>query len=124
LSDPPSVPRSPSIAVDGTGSKLFVLTRTGVTIAELAVVPLSIASVSPASGTTGGTITIRGSGFQRGATVAFSTSSISVGTGTTFVDGMTLVANVPTVPISGPVRLTVINPNGQQYFFDAAFTVN
>ncbi|HSY65923.1 MAG TPA: IPT/TIG domain-containing protein [Terriglobales bacterium] len=89
------------------------------TIAQIAVLPLSIASVNPASGASGATVTIRGSGFQTAATVLFDTSSAT----TTFVDGMTLKATVPNVS-SGPVRVTVTNPGGQQYFFDAAFTVN
>jgi hypothetical protein len=58
-------------------------------------------------------------GFQSGASVLFGTSSAT----TTFVDGMTLKATVPNVS-SGPARVTVINPGGQQYFFDAADTVN
>lgn len=124
LSDPPSIPRPSSIAVDETGSKVFVLTRTGITIVQLAAVPLSIASVTPASGPVGTTITIRGSGFQSGANISFSTSSINVGKQATFVDGMTLTTTIPSVPISGPVQVTVTNPDGHQYSFDAAFTVN
>jgi hypothetical protein len=115
----PTPPAPPSLAVDETGTKIFILTRSGLTIAQLAVVPLSIASVNPASGASGATVTIRGSGFQSGASVLFGTSAAT----TTFVDGKTLKATVPNVS-SGPVRVTVTNPGGQQYFFDAAFTVN
>jgi hypothetical protein len=39
------------------------------------------------------------------------------------VDGMTLKATVSNLT-SDPVRVTVTNPGGQQYFFDAAFMVN
>jgi hypothetical protein len=115
----PTPPAPPSLAVDETGTKIFILTKSGLTITQLAVVPLSIASLNPASGASGATVTIRGSGFQSGASVLFSTSAAT----TTFVDGMTLKATVPNVS-SGPVRVTVTNPGGQQYFFDAAFTVN
>ena len=119
LPEAPTISMPPSLAVDETGTKVFILTRSGLTIAQLAVAPLSIASVNPASGASGATVTIRGSGFQSGTTVLFGTTSAT----TTFVDGMTLKATVPSLS-SGPVRVTVTNPGGQQYFFDAAFTVN
>jgi WD40 repeat protein len=119
LPEAPTVSVPPKLAVDETGTKVFVLTRSGLTIAQLAVVPLSISSVNPTSGASGATVTIRGSGFQSGATVLFGTTSAT----TTYVDGMTLKATVPNLS-SGPVRVTVTNPGGQQYFFDAAFTVN
>ena len=119
LPEQPAVTKASSLAVDETGTKVFILTRSGVTIAQIAVVPLSIASVSPSSGASGATVTIRGSGFQSGATFQFATSSATV----TFVDSMTLTATVPNLP-SGPVRVTVTNPGGQQYSFDAAYTVN
>src|SRR5580692_5868852 len=89
------------------------------TIAQIEVVPLSIASVNPASGASGATVTIRGSGFQSGTSVLFGTSAAT----TTFVDGMTLKATVPNLS-SGPARVTVTNPGGQPYSFDSAFTVN
>lgn len=42
---------------------------------------------------------------------------------TTFVDLNTLQATVPSMP-TGPLRVTVTNPDGQKYAFDDAFTVN
>jgi hypothetical protein len=87
----PTVPKPPSLAVDETSTKVFILTRSGLTIAQLAVAPLSIASVNPASGASRATVTIRGSGFQSGASILFGTSLAT----TTFVDGMTLKATVP-----------------------------
>jgi YVTN family beta-propeller protein len=119
LPEQPTIPKAPSLAVDETGSKVFILTRSGVTVADIAVVPLSIASVSPASGAIGATVTIRGSGFQSGASVLFGKTSATA----TYVDGMTLTATIPNIS-AGPVRVTVANPGGQQYSFDAAFTVN
>ena len=50
LPEQPKIPKTPSLAVDETSSKVFILTRSGLTVAEIAVVPLSIASVNPASG--------------------------------------------------------------------------
>jgi hypothetical protein len=50
LPEQPKIPKTPSLAVDETSSKVFILTRSGLSVAEIAVVPLSIASVNPASG--------------------------------------------------------------------------
>ncbi len=36
---------------------------------------------------------------------------------------MTLQVTVPSLP-NGSVQVTVTNPDGQQYSFDAAFTIN
>lgn len=107
------------LALDETGTKLFVITQSGITVAQFAADPLSIASVTPSSAAAGTQVTIRGSGFQSGATVTFGSSAAT----STFVDSMTLQVTVPSLP-SGPVQVTVTNPNGQQYSFDAAFTVN
>jgi hypothetical protein len=59
------------LAIDETGQKVFALTTSGLTIIQLATVPLSIGTISPASASAaGGTnLTIRGSGFQSGVTV-------------------------------------------------------
>lgn len=119
LPDPPSIPRGPSIALNETGTKVFVLTRSGLTIAQLASLPLSIASTTPSSGASGTTVTIRGSGFQSGTKISFGSSAAAV----TYVDGMTLKATVPALA-SGPSQITVVNPDGQSYSFDAAFLVN
>jgi hypothetical protein len=56
------------LAIDENGQRLFALTTSGLTVVQLANVPLGIGTVSPASGpTAGGTsITIRGSGFKSG----------------------------------------------------------
>lgn len=105
-----------SLALDEAGSKIFVLTTSGLTIAQLANVPLSIGSVVSGPGAT--SVTIRGSNFQPGAAVSFGTTKTSV----TFVDSMTLVASLPALP-SGPVQVTVTNPDGHSYSLDAAYTV-
>ncbi|MFZ0332708.1 MAG: IPT/TIG domain-containing protein [Candidatus Acidiferrales bacterium] len=107
------------LALDETGTKIFVITQSGITVAQLAAAPLSVASVNPASAATGTQVTIRGSGFQSGATVMFGNSAAV----STFVDSMTLQVTVPSLP-NGSVQVTVTNPDGQQYSFDAAFTIN
>ena len=62
--------------------------------------------------------TFRGSGFLNGATIAFGTLHVPA----TFLDVNTLQAIVPTGLPPGPLRITVTNPGGQSYTFDAAFT--
>ncbi len=108
-----------SIALDETGTKMFLISQSGITIAQLAAAPLSIATVNPSSAGAGAQVTIRGSGFANGATVTFGTTNEP----TTFVDGQTLQATVPNLP-AGSVRVTVTNPDGKFYSFDDAFSVN
>jgi len=108
-----------AMALDETGTKIFSVDQNGLVISQLAEAPLSIATVSPGDGPGGTTVTIRGSGFENGTVVKFGSTQVSA----SFVDTMTLTADVPSLP-SGPVQVTVINPNGTQYSYDAAFTVN
>jgi hypothetical protein len=108
-----------SLALDETGTKMFLISNSGITIASLFAVPLSLATVNPASGPAGIQVNLRGSGFQSGATVQFGTASAAA----EFVDSQTIQATVPTLS-AGPVRVTITNPNGVSYTFDAAFTVN
>jgi hypothetical protein len=109
------------LTTDDTGTKLFALTTKGLTVVELASVPLSIGTVSPAAGpAAGGTqITIRGSGFQNGVKVAFGGVAASV----TFVDAGTLRVATPALK-SGAQQITVTNPDGETVTLDAAFTAN
>jgi YVTN family beta-propeller protein len=107
-----------SMCLDETGLKLFLISQSGITIAQLGSVPLSIASVNPASGSAGSTVTIRGSGFQDGARVSFGSIEGQV----TFVDLNTLRATVP-AGLSGPTQISVVNPDGGQYSYDALYTV-
>ncbi|MFZ0522819.1 MAG: IPT/TIG domain-containing protein [Candidatus Acidiferrales bacterium] len=115
----PIPPDSNAMALDETGTKMFLISNTGVTIAELQQSPLSIATVSPSTGPSGTTVKLHGSGFVTGAVVSFGTTEAS----TTFVDLNTLQATVPSLS-AGPVRITVTNPDGQKYVFDNAFTAN
>src|SRR5258708_3095085 len=65
------------LAVDETGQRIFALTTSGLTVMQLATVPLAIGTISPASTSASGgaTLTIRGSGFQSGPTVAINGKS-------------------------------------------------
>ena len=107
-----------ALALDETGTKMFLISNSGITIAQLFQAPLSLASVNPAAGSQGTPVTLRGSGFLNGATVLFGTSPAA----TTYVDPETMTATVPAIS-PGPVRITVTNPGGQTYSFDDAFTV-
>jgi len=106
-----------SMAIDETGTKLFVLTQSGITLVQLQALPLSIGSVTPAQASVGSQITIRGSGFTTASTVKIgSASAIS-----TFVDPSTLHVIVPSLS-PGPARVTVSNL-AASYSLDASFAV-
>jgi IPT/TIG domain len=106
------------MAIDETGGKMFLISSTGLTIAQLSQIPLTLAAVNPSTGSPGTTVTIRGSGFETGATATFG----AVLAPATFVDGNTLQVQVP-VLAAGAARVTVTNPDGRTYSFDDAFTV-
>ena len=108
-----------AMVLDETGTKMFIISNTGLTIADLYQAPLSLATVNPSSGASGTTVTLRGSGFLDGVQVTFGTASAAV----TFVDSNTLQVTVPPLP-AGPVRISIANPYGSQYSFDAAFSVD
>lgn len=110
---------SGAMALDESGTKMFLTTTTGIAIAQLDSAPLSIGHVSPVDGPSGTTITIRGSGFQNGATVTVGPAQAA----TTFIDPSTLSAVVPTLA-AGVVRISVKNPDGSQYSVDSAYKVN
>jgi hypothetical protein len=110
---------SGALAIDETGTKLFMISNTGVTIAQFDHLPLTVGRVIPPTAGSGATVTVRGSGFVTGASISFGT----VQTTATFVDSQTLKVIVPSLP-SGPLRVTVSNPDGHQYNLDDAFTAN
>ena len=107
-----------SMCLDEIGSKMFALSQSGITIAQLAAVPLSVASVNPSSVTVGATITIRGSGFQAGAQVSLNSTQVQ----TTNIDANTISVTVPG-GLTGPIQVIVTNPDGGTYNYDAAFTI-
>ena len=116
------------LALDETGSRLFALTSSdgspqnaAVTIVQLADVPLAVGTISPASGAAGGgtSLTIRGSGFQSGATVKLGGKPAAV----VFKDASTLTVTTPALP-SGPQQIIITNPDGETVSLDAAFVAN
>ena len=115
----PIPPSLNAMALDETGTKMFVISNSGITIATLFQAPLSLAYVTPASGASGIQVTLRGSGFQSASTVQFGKTGAAV----TFVDAQTLHVTVPSLS-PGPVQVTVTNPDGTAYVYDDAFTVN
>ena len=106
------------MAIDDTGGRIFLVTNAGLTIVELDAVPLSIGGLTPSAGPAGvGTeVTIRGSGFRPDTVVKFGTEEAF----TTFVDANTLRVVTPSLP-AGSVRVTITNPDGEEYYLDAAF---
>lgn len=110
-----------SMAIDEHGKRIFLVSQNGITILELNQVPLSIGYASPAQGPSAGgsTVTIRGSGFQQGATVKFGSVTVTA----TFLDESTLSVTAPSLP-PGPVTLTVTNPDGRNYRLDNMFRFN
>jgi hypothetical protein len=83
----------------------------------------TVTSAAPASGlTTGGTsVTLTGTNFVNGATVAFGTSPSAVlATGVVVVNATTLTVVAP-AHATGAVRVTVTNPNAQSGLKDSAY---
>jgi DNA-binding beta-propeller fold protein YncE len=107
-----------AMALDETGTKMFLISNSGVTIVQLSQLPLSLASINPAAGAQATQVTLRGSGFQNGATVTFGSSQVPA----TYIDQNTLTAILPALS-TGPIRVTVTNPGAHAYSFDAAFSV-
>jgi len=103
---------------DETGNRLFLITNKGLTVVQLPSPPLSIGYLNPSSGSTSGStlVTIRGSGFEPGATVSFGGAAAT----TTFIDSSTLNVVTP-AGSAGGVRVSVQNPDGTSYSLDAGF---
>lgn len=115
-------------AIDENGQRLFSITsidgsaqNAGVTVVTLANVPLGIGTLSPANGpAAGGTqVTIRGSGFQNGATATIGGKFAVV----TFKDMNTLIVTTPALTV-GAQRVVITNPDGESVALDAAFVAN
>jgi hypothetical protein len=109
------------LTIDENGQRIFAFTTSGLTVVQLATVPLSIGTISPASAPAlgGAMLTIRGSGFQSAATVTIGGKSAA----TTLVDMNTLTVTTPPLT-AGPQQIIITNPNGDSYSLDAAFTAN
>ncbi|HWT87373.1 MAG TPA: IPT/TIG domain-containing protein [Candidatus Angelobacter sp.] len=109
------------LTIDENGQRLFALTSSGLSVLQLAAVPLGIGSLLPANGpVAGGTsVTLRGSGFQSGTRVTLGAKAVSV----TFKDMNTLTFTTPSLA-AGAQQLAVTNPNGESVSLDAAFIPN
>jgi WD40 repeat protein len=116
------------LATDENGQRLFAIASSdgsvqnaGISVITLASVPLGIGTVSPPVGAAAGgtTLTIRGSGFQTGATVMIGGKAATVA----FKDVNTLTVTTPPVA-AGPQQMVIINPDGETVSLDAAFTAN
>jgi len=116
------------LTIDENGQRLFAITskdgtgqNAGITIVTLAAVPLGIGTLTPANGVAAGgtTLTIRGSGFQNGATVTIGGKAATV----TIKDMNTLTVITPALP-AGAQRVTITNPDGEAITLDAAFVAN
>jgi hypothetical protein len=103
------------LAVDPSGTLVFLITGAGLTVVDLGTAPLSIGYLSSTTATAGTTVQLRGSGFTAGITAALGGQSASV----TFTDANTLTLTVPTLS-SGPHDLTLIRPDGASYTFASA----
>ena len=109
------------LAVDENGQRIFALTTSGLTIVQLASVPLGIGSVTPGSGPAigGTTVTIRGSGFQSGIKVSIGGKAAMA----SFKDMNTLTVVTPAVS-AGAQQIVLTNPDGESVSLDAAFVAN
>lgn len=106
------------LATDENGQRLFAVTTTGLTIVQLANVPLGIGTLSPATGASVGgvSVTVRGSGFQNGTKATLGGNSATV----TLKDMNTLTLSTPSTS-AGPQQLVLTNPDGETVSLDAAY---
>jgi hypothetical protein len=116
------------LATDENGQRLFAITSSdgtlqnaALTVVQLAAVPLGIGAISPfaVNATAGASLTVRGSGFQNGATVFINGKASSV----TFKDVNTLLVVTPSLT-PGSQQVVISNPGGETVSRDAAFTAN
>jgi hypothetical protein len=106
------------LTTDENGQRLFAITTNGLSIVQLANVPLGIGTLSPSSGpVAGGTaVTVRGSGFVSGITATLGGKSVSA----SLQDMNTLILTTPALA-SGSQQLVLTNPDGETVSLDAAF---
>jgi hypothetical protein len=116
------------LATDENGQRLFAITSSdgtpqhaGLSVIQLASVPLGIGSVSPltVSASGGTTVTLRGSGFQSATVVSISGKAASVS-----FKGVNMLTIVTPSLTPGPQRITIANPDGETVALEAALTAN
>jgi YVTN family beta-propeller protein len=101
-----------SIDIDDTGTQIFIVTASGLTVVKMDKLPLAIGSVTGS----GGSWTITGTGFSAGTTVTVDGAAVS----TEYVDAQHLaVSEAPALSSAHTVELT--NPDGHSYTYDAAY---
>jgi hypothetical protein len=108
------------LTLDPSGQRMFAVTQSGLSVLEFAATPLSVGGVYPtySSPEGGESATIRGSGFQQGASLKIGDTSVA----STWVDEDTLSITVPPLPL-GLAAITVTNPDGTSYIWPDAFLV-
>src|SRR6266849_2932100 len=99
----------------------FSLTASGLTIVQLARVPLGIGTIAPVSGSSSSraTLTIRGSGFKAGVTATIGGKSAAV----TLVDMNTLKIITPALN-AGKYGMVISNCDGEAASLNASFIAN
>jgi hypothetical protein len=108
-----------SLAIDSNGQHAYAITDKGLLVITLDVVPLSAATLQPASGSPGTAVTVHGNGFDNQTTATLNGTNVPV----VFLDDDTLTLTIP-AGASGMQTLNLANPDGQTYTLEAAFTVN
>jgi len=103
---------SRAATIDDTGSNLFLLTNTGLDVIQDPP-PLSVRSASPTPNTApaGTVITLRGAGFQAGATITIGGKTVF----TIFTDGQTISFTLPGAVAD--LAFTITNPDGSSYTY-------
>lgn len=107
-----------AFAIDPSGQKILVCNGTSLHYYQLAVVPLAVATVSPADAAPGASLTVRGDGFEAGITAKIGGQSASC----SLIDPQTLQCTLPNVN-AGLEPMTLSDPDGQTYSFEAAVNV-
>jgi hypothetical protein len=106
------------LAIDPTGGQIVLGLQSGIAYFQLAVVPLAVGTVTPATASPGGTIQLNGSGFVAGTTATIGGQSASC----TEVNSETLSCTVPNLT-TGATSISLTNPDGQTYSFENALVV-
>jgi hypothetical protein len=101
-----------ALARDTTGTQIFAITASGLTVIQLDTLPLGIGSVA----TAGSTWTIFGTGFTQGTTVSADGTNLNA----TFANSQTLqVVSAP--DLNTVEEITLSNANGYSYTISAAY---
>jgi hypothetical protein len=95
------------IAIDEGGRMIFLVTNEGLTVVDMGQAPLSIGHLGTAPPTSGGTIQIRGSGFDTNTTAMVDGTPVTA----SFVDENTIDVSLPALA-SGAHDLTFKRNDG------------